>query len=133
MTGADEMNGDARRRVSVPEVLTTLSHEVRVLSDGVSDLQELVGNLLVAGAFAGSSSVYGLQCLDSMSQNLQAIADFLLGVSKQSSPAWKVDVAEASHAVKLAELSGRLNGTANEAAVTSATGEFEDFGWSEAG
>ncbi len=102
---------------------------MRLLSDSIGDLQDLIGNLLVAGAFSGSSSLYGLQCLDRLTQNLEAVADFLVGVSKQSSPDWKVDIAEASRAVKLADVSGRLNGVAGKAAEMpdAGSGDFEDF------
>jgi hypothetical protein len=133
---AEDVSGGQAPRVPVSEVLTTLSGEVRVLADGVGDLQDLIGNLLVAGAFSGSSSLYGLQCLDRLSQNLEAIADFLVGVGKQSSPDWKIDIAEASRAVKLADMSDRLNGVAGEGAGApdANAGDFEDFeGWSLTG
>ena len=58
---ADNANGCKAELVPVPEVLTTLGHEVRVLSDSVNDLQDLIGNLVVAGAFGGSQSLYELQ------------------------------------------------------------------------
>ena len=45
MSGSvDDANGSAHALVPVPEVLTTLSHEVRVLSDSVND----AGNSIVA-------------------------------------------------------------------------------------
>jgi len=128
-------NGAARALVPVPEILTTLSHEVRVLSDGVNDLQDLIGNLVVAGAFGGSPSLYQLQCLDRISQSLDAISDYLGGISKLSSSDWKIDVAEASRSVKLAEVSERLNGIKSESeAPESGAGDFEDFEvWSMTG
>jgi hypothetical protein len=52
---ADDTNGNNVTLVPVPEVLTTLSHEVRVLSDSINDLQDLIGNLVVAGALAARS------------------------------------------------------------------------------
>ena len=58
---ADDTNGNKVELVPVPEVLTTLSHEVRVLSDSINDLQDLIGNLVVAGAFGGSQSLYELK------------------------------------------------------------------------
>jgi len=119
-------NGEAVTLVSVPEVFMTLSDEIRLLSDGVNDLQELIGNLVVAGAFGGSHSLYELQSLDRISQNLDAISDYLGGASKISSPDWKIDVAEASRCVKIAEISDRLNGIRNDAAENGA-GDFDDF------
>jgi hypothetical protein len=137
MSGSvDDSNGSARALVPVPEVLTTLSHEVRVLSDSVNDLQDLIGNLVVAGAFDGSPSLYELQCLDRISQSLDAISDYLGGISKQSSGEWKIDVAEASRGVKLAEVSERLNGNKHEGeeASQSSAGDFEEFeAWSMTG
>jgi hypothetical protein len=124
----NDTNGAARALVPVPEVLTTLSHEVRVLSDGVNDLQDLIGNLVVAGAFGGSPSLYQLQCLDRISQSLDAISDYLGNISKLSSSEWKIDVAEASRSVKLAEVSERLNGIERKSETSEGSaGDFEDF------
>ena len=85
-----------------------------MLSDSVNDLQELIGNLVVAGAFGGSHSLYELQSLDRISQGLDAISDYLVGAAKLSSPEWKIDVVEASASVKLAEISERLSGIKRE-------------------
>ncbi len=114
--------------VAVPEILTTVSAEVRMLSDMADDLQNLVGNLVVAGAFDGSPSLYQLQSLDRLSQNLSAVADFLSSVADGSSKDWKVDVSGAARAVKLADVCDRLTGrkTSNETAEEAA-GEFDDF------
>jgi hypothetical protein len=112
-------NDGAVTLVPVPEVLVTVSH--------VNDLQELIGNLVVAGAFGGSHSLYELQSLDRISQSLDAISDYLGGASKLSSPAWKIDVAEASRCVKLAEVSDRLNGIKREDASQDSAGDFDDF------
>jgi hypothetical protein len=127
--GKDKANGGAVALSPIPEVLTTASHEVRLLSDGVNELQELIGNLVVAGAFGGSHSLYELQSLDRIAQGLEAVADYLNGVSKLSSPEWKIDVAEASRGVKLAELSDRLNGNKSDGAEPShaGAGDFDDF------
>ncbi len=57
----EDISGAEAPHVPVSEVLTTIGAEVRVLSDSVGDLQDLIGNLLVAGAYSGSSSLYGLQ------------------------------------------------------------------------
>ncbi|MBS0235503.1 MAG: hypothetical protein JSR99_18695 [Proteobacteria bacterium] len=123
-SGKDKSERDGR--VAVPEVLRTVSDEVRMLSDAAGDLQNLIGNLVVAGAFDGSQSIYELQNLDRLCQNLGAVADFLCGLAKGASPDWKVDVTAASEVVKLADLCGRLTGQKTE--VDDATGEFEDFG-----
>jgi hypothetical protein len=100
-----------------------------MLSDSVNELQDLIGNLVVAGAFGGSQSLYELQCLDRLSQGLEAVSDYLGGVSKLSLPEWKIDVTEALQSVKLAELSERLSGIRNEAGEgqQSGAGDFEDF------
>lgn len=121
------MNDGALTLVPVPEVFMTVSQEIRLLSDGVNDLQELIGNLVVAGAFGGSHSLYELQSLDRISQSLDAISDYLGGASKLSSPAWKIDVTEASRCVKLAEVSDRLNGIKREGASQDSAGDFDDF------
>jgi hypothetical protein len=132
--GAEETNSGKSSCVAVPEVLRSVSHEVRLLTDGVSDLQDLVGNLIVAGAFGGSNSLYELQSLDRICQNLDAIADYLAGISRLSSPDWKIDVTEASRAVKIAELGGRLSGVGEAGEPVDNRGEFEDFeGYSLAG
>jgi hypothetical protein len=126
---ADDANGSKAELVPVPEVLTTLSHEVRVLSDSVNDLQDLIGNLVVAGAFGGSQSLYELQCLDRLSQSLDAVSNYLGGISKLAKPEWKIDVSEALSSVKLADVSERLSGIKSETsdAEQSGAGDFEDF------
>jgi hypothetical protein len=113
--------------VPVPEILTTVSDEVRMLSDTAGDLQDLIGNLVVAGAFGGSHSLYELQSLDRLCQNLGAVADFLGGLAKASSRDWKVDILEASQAVKLADVCDRLTGRKSGDAAEDATGDFDDF------
>lgn len=124
--GIRKDKGERGAHVAVPDILRTVSDEVRMLSDAAGDLQNLIGNLVVAGAFDGSQSIYGLQNLDRLCQNLGAVADFLRGLAKDASPDWKVDVAAASEVVKLADLCGRLTGQKTQ--VDDVTGEFEDFG-----
>lgn len=114
-------------RVAVPDVLRTVSDEVRMLSDSAGDLQNLISNLVVAGAFGGSHSIYELQNLDKLCQSLEAVADFLGGLAKGASADWKLDVVAASGAVKLADVSERLTGQTRLEDVAE-TGEFDDFG-----
>ena len=114
--------------ISVGEVLTRLSHEVRLLSDGANELQDLVGNLVVAGAFGGSPSIYELQCLDRLSQNLDAVSDFLTSISKHARIDWRIDVAAAAAGLKLAELGDRLKGIHSPSETANVvSGDFEDF------
>jgi len=102
---------------------------VRVLSDSVNDLQDLIGNLVVAGAFGGSQSLYELQSLDRLSQSLDAVSNYLIGISKLAKPEWKIDVSEALKSVKLADVSERLSGIKSETsdAQQNGAGDFEDF------
>jgi hypothetical protein len=113
--------------IPMPEVLETLSGEVRLLAGEMNDLQELVSNLVVAGAFGGSNSIYKLQSIDRIWQSLEAISDYLGGVSNLSSPTWKIDVAEASQNVKLAEIVERLRGIKRSQDAHNEAGDFEDF------
>jgi hypothetical protein len=123
-----EDKNQSRSNLPVSDVLLTVSNEVRMLSDSAGDLQNLIGNLLVAGAFGGSQSIYELQSLDRLCQNLGAVADFLRGLAGSASSDWKVDVTRACEVVKLADLSERLTGSESE--VHDSAGEFEDFdGW----
>lgn len=118
--------GTSGGRRAVPDVLRTVSDEVRMLSDAAGDLQNLIGNLVVAGAFCGSQSIYELQNLDRLCQNLEAVADFLKSLATNIPPDWKVDVTAASEVVKLADVCERLTGRKTRA--SDATGEFDDFG-----
>ncbi|HML27978.1 MAG TPA: hypothetical protein PKE16_03905 [Hyphomicrobium sp.] len=111
--------------VPVANVLLTVSNEIRMLSDSAADLQNLIGNLVVAGAFGGSQSIYELQSLDRICQNLGAVADFLQGLSEDAPIDWKIDAADAARGIKLADVAQRLAGSAPE---DQETGEFEDFG-----
>ena len=120
-------NGELQLSVNVPvpDVLRTTSDEVRMLAGSAADLQNLIGNLVVAGAFGGSQSIYELQNLDRLCQNLDAIADFLDGLSESALPAWKVDVASAAKTIKLADVAQRLTGQTADS--QNATGDFDDF------
>lgn len=120
-------NGGLQQSVNVPvpDVLRTTSDEVRMLAGSAADLQNLIGNLVVAGAFGGSQSIYELQNLDRLCQNLDAIADFLDGLSESALPAWKVDVASAAKTIKLADVAQRLTGQTADS--QNATGDFDDF------
>jgi hypothetical protein len=111
----------------MPDVLATVSHEVRMLADSAAELQDLIGNLTVADHAAPSTSIYDLQALDHLSQSLEAIAEFLAAVSKLSASSWQVDVTEASRAVRLAELGRRLNGGHAVAETAESTGDFDCF------
>jgi hypothetical protein len=123
---SNEDKVERKAGVSVPDVLLTVSDEVRMLSDAAGDLQDLISNLVVAGAFGGSQSIYELQSLDRLCQNMGAVADFLGALAKNASSDWKVDVSAASEVVKLADVCERLTGSRTDA--EDATGEFEDFG-----
>jgi hypothetical protein len=126
-------NGGKRQGGDVPvaNVLLTVSNEIRMLSDSAADLQNLIGNLVVAGAFAGSQSIYQLQSLDRLCQNLGAVADFLHELSEGAPIDWKIDAADAAQRIKLADVAQRLAGGGAE---DQETGEFEDFGnWPMAG
>ncbi|MBS0238424.1 MAG: hypothetical protein JSR89_08390 [Proteobacteria bacterium] len=123
-----DAQGSPQARVAVPEVLETVSVEVRMLSDTAGELQDLIGNLVVAGAFGGSQSLYQLQSLDRLCQSLNAVADFLAGVANGSSVDWKVDLTDAARAVKLADVCDRLIGRkAGDESSGDLTGEFDDF------
>jgi hypothetical protein len=126
--GKSENKAIELKSAPVAEILTRVSHEVRMLSDAAGDLQNLIGNLVVAGAFGGSQSLYELQSLDRLCQNLGAVADFLGGIADGSSPDWKVDIRDAAHTVKLADVCDRLTGRKSDIGATAdATGEFDDF------
>jgi hypothetical protein len=117
---------DEQRSIApLREVLTRTSNEVRMLSDTAADLQNLIANLVVAGAFHGSQSIYELQSLDRLCQNLDAVAEFLHALSEGAPPDWKIDVVRAVKAVKLSDVSERLAG--RKAEIDVSTGEFEDF------
>ena len=122
-----DREGSSKRQVDLPmtDVLKTVSDEVRMLSDTAGNLQNLVSNLIVAGAFSGSQSIYELQIMDRLCQNLGAVADFLNGLAKGAPPEWKVDVTGPLQAVKLADVCDRLTGGITDSEAT--TGDFEDF------
>lgn len=111
----------------LPEVVATVSHEVRLLADAMNELQEVVGKLVSSGQISGSGALYELQSIDCISQSLDAISDYLGGISKLASPEWKIDAAEASRCVKLAEMSDRLNGIKRDEDSHGAAGDFDDF------
>lgn len=103
--------------------------EMRDLTNVVNDLEALIGNLVIAGAFGSSNSIYDLQKLDRLRQNIGGIADFLEGIGQAATPEWIVDTAKASERVKLADLSERLSGGIAGSASTDCddAGLFELF------
>ena len=117
---------DERTFTPVPEILATVSHEVRLLADGVNDLQEVIGKLVAAGTISGSHSLYELQSVDRIAQSLDALSDYLGSVAKLSSSGWEIDTGEASRCVKLAEVRDRLNGI-KQPETGGDAGDFEDF------
>lgn len=129
MTASADDNDGKSRMASLPDVLTTLSHETRVLADGLNELQTVIGELLAAGALRNSPALYELQSLDRLSQGLETVSDCLGGMSKQSSLDWKIDVAEATRHAKLSDIKDRLNNNVPGAGTNAKdpTGDFEDF------
>lgn len=94
----------------VPELLDRAAVEMFELSNVVSDVEVLIGNLIVAGAFGSSSSLYELQKLDRLRQSIEGIAQFLNGIGRSSADGWTVDIERACENVTLAELAQRLKG-----------------------
>lgn len=74
----------------------------------VEDLEVLIGNLIIAGGIKSSSSLFQLQKLDRLRQELAGLAEYADGVGRLSLSHWKVDAVEAAHFVTLLELSDRL-------------------------
>lgn len=95
---------------SVPALLDRAVIEMRGLTSVVNELESLIGNLVIAGSFGSSNSIYDLQKLDSLRQNIGGIADFLDGISRGAAPEWTVDASNACELVTLADLSERLRG-----------------------
>jgi hypothetical protein len=126
---ASDQSGGKATLVPMPEVLSTLSQEVRVLSDSVNELQNIIGNLVDAGALGSSQSLYELQCVDALCQNLDAISDYLKSVSEGSSAEWQIDVARAARSIKLEQVRERLSGVCREPeeGQPSNAGDFDDF------
>lgn len=109
------------------DVLMGIGHELRALAGGVDDIEELVSNLVVAGSFQGSASLYQLQSLDKLRQSLEGIADFL-DVLSHVLPNSRFDPSHAAGVVKLAELSRRLSIAAAPAyGSEEEAGEYEAF------
>lgn len=103
----DEMTTQKVHMVPAADLLLGTGTELRALAANVDEMESLVGNLIVAGAFGGSQSVYQLQYLDRLRQSLVGIADFLDAISK-SLPDHQIDAVEASASLTLSDLSRRL-------------------------
>lgn len=101
---------EATRIASVPQLMDRVGTEMRELAAVVNDLEMLVGNLVIAGAFGSTTSIYDLQKLDHLRQSIGGIAEFVEGIGRCADPAWKVNVPKAAEAVTLAELCDRLRG-----------------------
>lgn len=113
----------------VAQLLDRAVSEMRDLTSVVNELEALVGNLVLAGSFSTSNSIYDLQKLDLLRQNIGGIADFLDGIRLTAHPGWAVDTDLAAAPVKLADLSARLRGVSSESyAATGDADCFELFG-----
>lgn len=128
-TANGQLQAHQTKTESVPQLLDRAVAEMRDLTAVVNDLEVLVGNLVLAGSFGSSHSIYDLQKLDRLRQNIGGIADFLDGISRCSAPEWSIETNKASAAVKLADLSERLRGgTAGSASMAeNDAGDFEMF------
>ncbi len=96
------------RMVPASDLLLETGRELRALAENVDEMESLIGNLIVAGAFGGSQSVYQLQYLDHLRQSLGGIADFLEAISK-SLPDHHIDALAATASLTLCDLSRRLS------------------------
>lgn len=112
---------------SVPALLDRAVIEMRGLTSVVNELEALIGNLVIAGSFGSSNSIYDLQKLDSLRQNIGGIADFLDGVGRGAAPEWTIDANSACELVTLAELSDRLRGTLEASTIKNS----DDAGYCE--
>ncbi len=112
--------------VPTVDVLAKISTELRELAASVDGLEALVGNLVVAGGFGGSQSVYEFQTLDRLRQSISGIADFLEAAQIVPDDC-RIDALKASKAVTLAALSRRLAMQTNEDAAADECGLLELF------
>lgn len=115
---------------SVAVLLDRAVVEMRSLTSVANELEALIGNLVIAGSFGSSNSIYDLQKLDSLRQHIGGIADFLDGIGRGAAPEWTVDANNACELVTLAELSDRLRGTIENSTTKNSAdaGYFELFG-----
>lgn len=131
-TAKGQLQAHQTKTESVPQLLDRAVAEMRDLTSVVNDLEALVGNLVLAGSFGSSHSIYDLQKLDRVRQNIGGIADFLDGISRSSAPEWSIETDKAAASVKLADLSERLRGSAaGSATAKDDAGDFEMFDSSE--
>lgn len=107
-------------------VLSGVGSELRSLAIIIEELEELIANLVVAGAFAGSPSVYKLQALDKVCQTLEGLADFIDAL-KDLVPECQIDVELAGRLIKISDLSRRLSGECSEDAGEINDGQCEVF------
>lgn len=117
----------ATPETSVSDVLTLLGHELRMMSDGVSELQDVIGNILSNVEPCSGSHLYELQSIDKLCQTLAALSEFIDGIAEQASPDWRVDASRAALGVKLADLSNRLNGRAAQSDESDVFDCFDDW------
>jgi len=124
----DVKAGDTLDTALVPlaDVLETISAELRELATSVDGLEALVGNLVVAGGFGGSQSVYEFQTLDRLRQSISGIADFL-DAARIVPGDCRVDAVKASQSVTLTALSRRLAMQKDDEGSVDACGSLELF------
>ena len=117
--------------VELPPILQAVSRELASLGDMGSSLQAVLSS--VAGAHArmtGNGHMpgsEGIQALDSLTQRLFALADFLTVLAPTVTPGSCGDLERALQVVSLSDVARRLKGEISNATAVDA-GEFEVFG-----
>ena len=122
------LNSALANQEPVARLLDRAVVEMRDLTSVVNELEVLIGDLVHAGALGPSNSIYDLQKLDCLRQNIGGIADFLDNIRLAAHPEWAIDTDLAAAPIKLAELSARLRGTRDVISTDDEADCFELFG-----
>ncbi len=112
MTGQGDK--EAQATVAADQVLSSVSNELRVLTDMTEQLQFDISELLKENSNIRSLRVYQLQNLDHITQVLASLASFMEAIAVGVPGDWSVDAANAARKIPLADLSSRLSHNADE-------------------
>ena len=111
--------------------LAAIGYEIASLAETGDRLQSMIGAALAADVARNADHMREFQAIDLLVQRLQGVSVFVDALTRQASPYWRVDLAEAAAGVPLSDLARRLTGQETlpplGEAPRSDEGDFELF------
>lgn len=115
------------RSQPLPDVLTRIARELRLLAKDTDHLHCLVDNVHWASVAEKDEVMRSAQAIDAIEQRLSALSDFVSALAELAPAQWEVEGHLASQRVKLAELARRLSDRPHTPSAVHHAGDSEFF------